>query len=284
MIEFRQTLLPVPVRPAISRCGSVARSTTSGLPATSLPRKSGILHLLRPCRWPPRSLRAAGRAAAARWALRCRRCSCRESARRCARWARAGRSPDRRPGSVIFDSRRPASSSTSYCAMTGPVSISTTLTLKPKFGERLFQNLGLAADFLLVLVEAHIVRRQQQVERRQLVVGVEGVSLAAASSSSMISSRSLFCLFLAFLSVGERIERADTSTASSSSTASSASISAASSHGNSGFHHREVLHGPGSPSAAARGLLHRIRPLHLLFPHRVAWHSLAACGPATAPS
>ena len=42
MIEFRHTLLPVPVRPAISRCGSVVRSTTIGLPATSLPRKIGI--------------------------------------------------------------------------------------------------------------------------------------------------------------------------------------------------------------------------------------------------
>ena len=42
MIEFRQTLLPVPVRPAISRCGKVERSTTIGLPDTSLPRKIGI--------------------------------------------------------------------------------------------------------------------------------------------------------------------------------------------------------------------------------------------------
>ena len=46
MIELRHTDLPVPVRPAISRCGSVVRSTTSGLPATSLPRKSGIFILL----------------------------------------------------------------------------------------------------------------------------------------------------------------------------------------------------------------------------------------------
>jgi len=38
MIELRQTLLPVPVRPAINRCGNAARSTTIGLPATSLPR------------------------------------------------------------------------------------------------------------------------------------------------------------------------------------------------------------------------------------------------------
>ena len=38
MIEFKQTLLPVPVRPAISKCGSVDRSTTIALPDTSLPR------------------------------------------------------------------------------------------------------------------------------------------------------------------------------------------------------------------------------------------------------
>ena len=33
---------------------------------------------------------------------------------------------------VILESRSPASSSTSNCAITGPVSISTTLTLNPK--------------------------------------------------------------------------------------------------------------------------------------------------------
>ena len=37
--------------------------------------------------------------------------------------------------------------------------------------ERLLQDLGLAADFLLVLLVADILVRQQQVERRQLVVG-----------------------------------------------------------------------------------------------------------------
>ena len=39
---FRHTLLPVPVRPAISRCGILVRSTISGRPLTSLPRKIGI--------------------------------------------------------------------------------------------------------------------------------------------------------------------------------------------------------------------------------------------------
>ena len=35
---FKQTDLPVPVRPAISKCGKLAKSATMGLPATSLPR------------------------------------------------------------------------------------------------------------------------------------------------------------------------------------------------------------------------------------------------------
>ena len=72
---------------------------------------------------------------------------------------------------VIFDSRRPASSSTSYWAMTGPVSISTTLDVEAEVLERLLQDLGLAADFLLVLLVADVLVRQQQIERRQLVVG-----------------------------------------------------------------------------------------------------------------
>ena len=37
--------------------------------------------------------------------------------------------------------------------------------------ERLFENLRLAADFLLVLLVADVFVRQQQIERRQLVVG-----------------------------------------------------------------------------------------------------------------
>ena len=42
MIEFKQTDFPVPVRPAIRRCGSFAKSATIGAPPTSLPRKIGI--------------------------------------------------------------------------------------------------------------------------------------------------------------------------------------------------------------------------------------------------
>ena len=39
---FRHTLFPVPVRPAISRCGIFARSTTSGRPDTSFPRSKTV--------------------------------------------------------------------------------------------------------------------------------------------------------------------------------------------------------------------------------------------------
>ena len=40
--EFRQTLFPVPVRPAINKCGILAMSMTSGRPETSLPKNNGI--------------------------------------------------------------------------------------------------------------------------------------------------------------------------------------------------------------------------------------------------
>jgi len=38
MMLFRHTLLPEPVAPAMSRCKSLVKSATSGLPAMSLPR------------------------------------------------------------------------------------------------------------------------------------------------------------------------------------------------------------------------------------------------------
>ena len=44
IMAFKQTDLPVPVRPAISRWGISARSKTRGWPLTSLPRKSGMRH------------------------------------------------------------------------------------------------------------------------------------------------------------------------------------------------------------------------------------------------
>ena len=42
MSVFMQTDLPEPVEPAISRCGALARSSMTGLPATSLPSTIGI--------------------------------------------------------------------------------------------------------------------------------------------------------------------------------------------------------------------------------------------------
>ena len=43
--------------------------------------------------------------------------------------------------------------------------------VEAEVGERLFQDLGLAADFFLVLLEAERFAFEQQVDRRQLVVG-----------------------------------------------------------------------------------------------------------------
>ena len=130
MIEFKQTDLPVPVRPAISKCGMLAMSTTMGLPATSLPRKIGIfIERLFDCVSSITSRRRTicrvvfgtsmpteflpGIGATIR-TLGTRSAIARSSARL-----------------VILASRRPASSSISYCEITGPVSISTTFTLNP---------------------------------------------------------------------------------------------------------------------------------------------------------
>ena len=44
--ELRKTLLPVPVAPATSRCGILARSASAGLPKMSLPRATGSRALL----------------------------------------------------------------------------------------------------------------------------------------------------------------------------------------------------------------------------------------------
>ena len=60
--------------------------------------------------------------------------------------------------------------------------------------ERLFQDLGLAADFLFVLLVADLLVRQQQIERRQFVVDflvgllVGGVELFDAVRRARISS------------------------------------------------------------------------------------------------
>ena len=92
---------------------------------------------------------------------------------------------------VIFDSRRPASSSTSYWAITGPVSISTTFTLKPKFGKRLLQDLGLAANFLFLLVKAEFFRLVQQLDRAADRTRAASSLRLASSSCSITSCRSI---------------------------------------------------------------------------------------------
>ena len=52
IMAFKQTDLPVPVRPAISRWGISARSKYSGCPLTSLPRNRGIRMRLEVARAP----------------------------------------------------------------------------------------------------------------------------------------------------------------------------------------------------------------------------------------
>ena len=103
----------------------VARSTTIGLPDTSLPRKIGIRILASFAVGLLHDLAEPHESAARCWAPRCPRCSCRESAPRSARSAPAGRSPGRRPAGDLAQPQ-PASNSTSNWAMTGPVWISTT--------------------------------------------------------------------------------------------------------------------------------------------------------------
>ena len=132
MIEFKHTDLPVPVRPAINKCGKLARSTVRDFPETSLPRNRGIFCFL--ICGPLSSITSRIRTIC--------RCSFGTSmptlflpgigaTMRTLGTRRAIAKSSARP--VILLNRRPASSSISYCAMTGPVSISTTRTLKPKF-------------------------------------------------------------------------------------------------------------------------------------------------------
>ena len=59
---------------------------------------------------------------------------------------------------VILLSRSPASSSTSNWAMTGPGLDLDHADVEAEIGERLLEDLGLAADFLLLLVEAEFAR------------------------------------------------------------------------------------------------------------------------------
>ena len=71
---------------------------------------------------------------------------------------------------VILLSRRPASSSTSNWAMTGPVSISTTRTLKPKSRNVFSRILALRRTSFSCSSKLNVSPGQQQVDRRQLVV------------------------------------------------------------------------------------------------------------------
>ena len=116
----------------------VVRSKASGLPETSLPRKIGICIF---------SVRLSVSSITSRSRTTCcvsfgtsmptvffpgigattRTLGTRKAI------AKSSESPD------ILESRNPASSSTSYCAITGPVSTSTTLTRNPKL-ENVFSS------------------------------------------------------------------------------------------------------------------------------------------------
>ena len=127
IIAFKQTDLPVPVRPAISRWGMSARSKTSGMPLTSLPRKSGIRHSL-DCPSTP-AITSPSRTMS-RWSLGTSMPTVVlpgiGATIRTLGTARAiARSSARL---MILETRRPASSSISNWVMTGPVSIWTTRT------------------------------------------------------------------------------------------------------------------------------------------------------------
>ena len=127
IIALRQTDLPVPVRPAISRWGMSARSKTSGMPLASLPRNSGMRHSWN--RSPTPAITSPSRTML-RWSLGTSMPTVVlpgiGATIRTLGTARAiARSSARL---MIFDTRSPASSSISNWVMTGPVSIWTTRT------------------------------------------------------------------------------------------------------------------------------------------------------------
>ncbi len=72
---------------------------------------------------------------------------------------------------VMRLSRRPASSSTSNWAMTGPVWIFHHADVETEVVKGLFQHLGLLADLLFLLFDVELLALDQQLQRRQFVVG-----------------------------------------------------------------------------------------------------------------
>ena len=170
MIAFMQTDLPVPVAPAMSRCGISARSWTSGRPSLSLPRNSGILLL-------------------AIFFAEARITSLRRTTARCslgistptvflpgigatmrtlgARRFRATSSAR----AVTLCRRRPVSRANSNCVTTGPVLMPTTRTLEAEVGEGLFQQGRPLAQHLILIAQVERLGVFQEVQRRQFVVG-----------------------------------------------------------------------------------------------------------------
>ena len=127
IMAFKQTDLPVPVRPAISRCGISARSKTSGWPLTSLPRNSGMRHSLDRSATP--AITSPSRTTL-RWSLGTSMPTVvlpgiGATMRTLGTASAIARSSARL---MIRETRRPASSSISNWVITGPVSIWTTRT------------------------------------------------------------------------------------------------------------------------------------------------------------
>ena len=131
MMALRQTLLPVPVLPAINRCGILAKSTTMGVPETSFPRKTGMFIF---ALWVSDSSITSRKRTTCRVSLGTSiptvffpgiGATIRTLGTRNA-MARSSESP------VILLRRKPASSLISYCEITGPISICSTAILKPK--------------------------------------------------------------------------------------------------------------------------------------------------------
>ena len=99
MIELMQTLLPLPVAPAISRCGIFAEVRRDRLARDALAQRQRQLRLAdspsgRPC---SRSRCACDTATSSCSAPRCRRSACRAPAPRCGSSAPPGPAPGRSP-------------------------------------------------------------------------------------------------------------------------------------------------------------------------------------------
>ena len=129
---LRQTLLPVPVRPAIKRCGIFVRSTTTGRPLTSLPEEQRNPHFVDRVGARFDQFAEANENLFLVRHFHADRVLARNRRDEADRPEREAQSPDRRPARRPWTAADPASSSSSNWVTTGPVSISTTRTFRLK--------------------------------------------------------------------------------------------------------------------------------------------------------